>query len=190
MNPYRDEKGHWTNKENNNGPCPHNEILNNTETNSERTLAYNPKRVIQNSKIIFDKVTKKGYYGTYDFLGNEITDRFSKQGYQVSGFRPEIFDELDDDEINQLINAIKNYLGDLEYSDIGVFGGSPEISHYTTNLNKAMKVARLFNQESILNWRLSKDKDNPFFITNPYFKGDEYKMTKEEFLKNLKELEK
>ena len=52
---------------------------------------------------------------------------------------------------------------------------------------KALKIAKLFNQESILDWSKSKNKDNPYFIDNPFYKKDK-KLTKEDYYNGIKEL--
>lgn len=185
-NPYHDENGHYTSENNNGGSCQHSRIMQNSETNYERELSYNEEKCYQDALKVFDKVKKQSDYGTYDFNGNEITDRYKQNGYQVSIFRSEILDVLTPDEINQAIKTVVDYLDYLNYPDIGCYGEA-EVSHYSNSKRKAMNIAKLFNQESILDWSHTTDKDNGKFIDNPYYDSKK-KLTKEDYLKALGEL--
>lgn len=188
-NPYHDENGHYTSKDNNNGPCQH--YPDSQNNNYERELAYNHKKCIQDAQKVFKKISEQGNYGTFDFNGNEITDRYKKPGYQVSCFRDEIWELLTPEEINEGINIIINYLNDYEYPDIGCFGKKPEISHYSINKFKAFKIAKIFNQAEVLSWKRTDSKDKYVIgdnaITNPYY-DSKRKLTKEDYLKGFEEL--
>lgn len=191
MNKYRDEKGHWTTEENNNGPCYH--YSDGPEENYERELGYDPKNCYQDAKKVFDKVKQEGNYGTFDFNGKEIVNRYNKSGFQVSFFRDELIDDklLSEEEINKGIQIIIDYLDDLQYPDIGIFGNRPEISHYSINKYKADKIAKLFNQAEILSWKKTDSKDKYVIgdnaISNPYYEK-ERKLTREDYLKAFEEL--
>lgn len=169
-NPYRDLNGHYTTKENDGQECPHNFGHSTT-----------PIHLPTYHKTLESLQKTKAPDGTYNIFGEEIQDRFGKNGYQISIYRPEITEVLLEDEIEELIDLTNQYL-DTSDSDIGFFGGSGEISSFTKNIKKTMTIAKLFNQESALNWKLSKDKDNPYFIDNPYYNKN-YKMTKKDYEK-------
>ena len=92
-----------------------------------------------------------------------------KNGYQFSFVRDEAFKQLNGDEWDLLTEHIINSVHSKEH--IGVFEGKAETSFRTETGDEAMYFARLFNQQSILDWE-AKTKGaswETFLITNDSF---------------------
>ena len=106
--------------------------------------------------------------GTYEFeTGNNVE---YSAGYQVSFVRPEAFEQLSSEDWDGLTNFCCTYLDSPPY--IGVYMGGPEVSFHVTSLEKAVKIANKFNQESILVWskkQAEQGSDDGCLIINKKF---------------------
>ena len=103
---------------------------------------------------------------TYDALTGKKYQ--PKDGYQVSFVRQEAFRLLSDDDWDILTAHIMQETGSREY--VGVtpqWGG--ETSFHCKDIKQAMKVAIMFNQESVLDWCALARKDDIIFKRNEFF---------------------
>lgn len=132
-------------------------------------LSDNPKKKLGYRDLrdaLADSVTEDGTYNL--FSGKPIE---YKEGYQVS-FQEETTEReghaayIDDDEYDRKVEALRKELG--VDPDLGRFG-EPEISFHVDSREKAMELARRFNQESVYDW--STHGDTYECIANPDFVG-------------------
>lgn len=82
--------------------------------------------------------------GTYDIETGEIVD-FKGKGYNVSFEQTGV--QLSDDEYLAKINECRDRCDGKVY--FGKYGGTPEVSFYTEDINEAMKIMKENNQYSI-----------------------------------------
>lgn len=107
--------------------------------------------------------------GTFDLISGKPVHHSS--GYQVS-FQEATTESADhgsyipDEEYDRKVEALKKELDSKP--DLGRFG-EPEISFHVDSYDKAMEVARRFNQESIYDW--STHGTTYECISNPDFVG-------------------
>jgi hypothetical protein len=135
------------------------EEANKTEVTEEINVAkYGTKEEI---KELAAKADKDGTYSVDD-EGN-ITPVPFKTGFQVSFFRPEITN----DEIRSVLNAIGDKLGEKYF---GLWKDGGEISYHIDNEANAYKLAKIFNQETIMDW--SKYGTDKQFPANPDYDKD------------------
>lgn len=124
----------------------------------------------QQRDALASKVTQDG---TYDLAtGNPVS---YESGYQVS-FQEETTERkghgayITDDEYDRKVEALMHELG--SNPDLGRFG-EPEISFHVDSYDKAMEVARRFNQESIYDWsthgKTFECKANPDFVGRTHY---------------------
>jgi hypothetical protein len=112
-------------------------------------------------KKLAAKADKDGTYSVDD-KGN-ITPVPFKTGFQVSFFRPEITN----DEIKSVLNVIGSKLGEKYF---GLWKDGGEISYHIDNEANAYKLAKIFNQETIMDW--SKYGTDKQFPNNPDYNKD------------------
>jgi cell division protein FtsL len=96
------------------------------------------------------EVMKNFSDGTYDYISQELITY--QNGYSV-GFetRSRAYDNYyTDAEYDNIVYKIAALLG--TNADLGVFGKMPQISFYIENLDLALAVAAVFNQQSIWDW--------------------------------------
>lgn len=120
--------------------------------------------------------------GTYSSTTGEAVT--FPQGYQFSFVRKEAFRQLSNKKWDDLTEFIMDDIGSEEY--IGVYGGEAETSFVTQNFDEAMYYARMFNQESVLDWeqRSISDDWHDYLIRN--FTYDESKeVDYDEIIKSL-----
>lgn len=88
--------------------------------------------------------------GTYSFI-DQSKISYNK-GYEVSfETRSRYYENYyTDDEYDNIVYKIAALLG--TNADLGVFGKMPQISFYIENLDLALAVAAVFNQQSIWDW--------------------------------------
>ena len=98
--------------------------------------------------------------GTYDAETGEPIDY--PDGYQVSFVRPNAFDQLSDEQWDELSSYIAEKYGSKEH--IGVYDGNAETSFRITNLEDAKELMYIFNQDSILNWEKKHLLDTPDWL--------------------------
>ena len=110
--------------------------------------------------------------GTYDLATGK--PKSHTDGYQVS-FQEETTERkgydayISDDEYDRKVEALKKELG-VE-PDLGRFG-EPEISFHVASRDKALELARRFNQESVYDW--STHGTTYECIANPDFVGERH----------------
>jgi len=114
-----------------------------------------------------------------------------KDGYQVSFMRPENEIRFTDDEYDEICNYIMKITGSRLFAgfwekkkrkDPGV-----EPSFWYYDLNFMMKIAVLFNQESILDWEAIYNGDVYIYIPNKLYDENSPKLDKEAILRKIRE---
>lgn len=110
--------------------------------------------------------------GTYDLTTGK--PRSYETGYQVS-FQEETTERtghdayITDEEYDRKVEALKKELG--VDPDLGRFG-EPEVSFHVESKEKALELARRFNQESVYDW--STNGTTYECISNPDFVGERH----------------
>lgn len=116
------------------------------------------------AKEVIEKNKAKGKDdagGTYSYVDGVLKPADLKSGYQVSFFRPEI----KDDDIKAWLPKLE-FLGDVY---LGLYKNTQEISYQIMNKDRALEIAKFFNQESI--WDNAEEDDEKAKILNPDYKA-------------------
>lgn len=122
---------------------------------------------------IFDSISsfKKKDDGTYDVTSGK--DVNYNGGYQVTFVRPEAFEQLSAQDWDDMTNYFCNFFDSVAH--IGVYDGSAEVSFHCSSIEKAERIMKEFNQESILDWSKKQkfpDQIDSWFIVNRNFDFD------------------
>ena len=87
--------------------------------------------------------------GTYDAKTGKLVPDY-KDGYQISFVRPNAFNDLSDEQWDEISNYLADKYGSKEH--IGVYDGTAETSFRITNVEDATELMYTFNQDSMLVW--------------------------------------
>lgn len=96
------------------------------------------------AKEVIDKNKAEGKDdagGTYSYVNGHLIPADLKSGYQVSFFRPEI----NDDDIKEWLKKLE-FLGEVY---LGLFENTQEISYHVMDEDRALEIAKFFNQKCI-----------------------------------------